>query len=100
MIFDFDANQVVISHLMEKKSLFSLVSVETLLCSLFFLMVIAARLRFSNIIDRVNRALNIAKAYNQKEELLYEKIQKEKWAERWDRSTGRSENRWKKRTWP
>ena len=55
------------------KSLFCLVSVETLVCSIFFLAVIASRLQFSDVADRVREALNLAKAYNVKEEVLLDK---------------------------
>jgi len=61
-----------LGNLSNKLSLFCLVSVESLVCSIFFLGVIASRLRFSNIADRVRTALNLAKAYNVKEEALNE----------------------------
>ena len=53
-----------------KINLLCLVSIETLICSVFFLAVIASRLRFSDVADRVRTALNLAKAYNAKEEAL------------------------------
>jgi hypothetical protein len=56
-----------------KVSLFCLISVESLVCSIFFLGVIASRLRFSDIADKVRASINLAKAYNEKEELLSEK---------------------------
>ncbi len=85
ILFDWDANQVILAELAAKKSLFSLVSVETLVCSLFFMMVIAARLRFSNVGDKIQYFISVAKAYNQKEELLIEKGEKEKWVKRLDK---------------
>lgn len=54
-------------------SLFCLVSVESLLCSIFFLAVIASRLQFSDVSDKVREALNLAKVYNTKEELQVER---------------------------
>ena len=54
-------------------SLFCLVSVESLLCSILFLAVIASRLQFSDVADKVRDALNLAKVYNAKEEGLIEK---------------------------
>ncbi len=61
-----------LAGLSNKTSLFCLVSVESLICSIFFLAVIASRLRFSDIADRVRTAINMAKAYNEKEESLHE----------------------------
>ncbi len=55
-----------------KVNLFCLVSIETLLCSVFFLAVIASRLKFSDIADKVRTSINLAKAYNEKEEALLE----------------------------
>lgn len=54
-----------------KVSLFCLVSVESLVCSIFFLAVIASRLRFSDIADKVRTSINLARAFNEKEEALY-----------------------------
>ena len=56
-----------------KVNLFCLVSIETLLCSVLFLAVIASRLRFSDVSDKVRTALNLAKAYNEKEEGILER---------------------------
>lgn len=67
-----------LAGLNNKVSLFCLVSVESLLCSIFFLGVIAARLRFSNIADQVTTSLNIAKAFNSKEEGIIERRSDEK----------------------
>jgi hypothetical protein len=60
-----------LTELNNKVSLFCLVSVESLICSIFFLAVIASRLRFSDIADRVRTAINLAQAFNTKEEALY-----------------------------
>lgn len=70
VIFSWDNNGAVLDQLSSKSSLFSLISVETLLCSILFLAVIASRLRFSNIADKVDHHLNLAMAYNAKEEAL------------------------------
>jgi len=55
-----------------KETLFSLISIETLVCSGLFVAVIASRLRFSHVADRMRTVLNLAKAYNEKEERLLE----------------------------
>jgi hypothetical protein len=64
--------QAGIVGLSNKTSLFCLVSVESLICSIFFLAVIASRLRFSDIADQVRTSINLAKAYNAKEEILHD----------------------------
>jgi hypothetical protein len=58
--------------LSDKKSLFCLVSIESLFCSVLFLAVIASRLQFSNFADFVRASLNSAKAYNAKEDAVAE----------------------------
>jgi hypothetical protein len=70
--FDWNSFQHGLAQLNNKRILFCLVSVESLVCSIFFLAVIASRLRFSDIADRVRTALNLAKAYNTKEEAFHE----------------------------
>jgi hypothetical protein len=66
-----DAFSSGLALLNNKVSLFCLVSVESLVCSIFFLAVIASRLRFSDIADRVRTAISLARAFNEKEEALY-----------------------------
>jgi hypothetical protein len=65
-----------LAGLNNKVSLFCLVSVESLVCSIFFLAVIASRLRFSDIADKVRTAINLAHAFNTKEEALYHDSEK------------------------
>jgi hypothetical protein len=69
---EFDKAVVGLSN---KKSLFCLVSAQSLICSIFFLAVIASRLRFSDIADKVRTSLNLAKAYNAKEEVLHDELE-------------------------
>ncbi|HEX8059648.1 MAG TPA: hypothetical protein VF473_01880, partial [Cyclobacteriaceae bacterium] len=70
LYFDSDGFSNGLANLSNKISLLCLVSVESLICSGFFLAVIASRLRFSDVADRVTSSLNIAKTYNSKEEVL------------------------------
>lgn len=70
--FDWAKFDAGINGLSNKKSLFCLVSAQSLTCSIFFLAVIASRLRFSDIADKVRTAINLAKAYNAKEEVLHD----------------------------
>jgi hypothetical protein len=72
--FDWPQFDAGVAGLSDKKSLFCLVSAQSLICSIFFLAVIASRLRFSDIADKVRTALNLAKAYNAKEEVLHDEL--------------------------
>jgi hypothetical protein len=51
--------------------LIAAVTVETLVCSMFFLSVIVSRLRFYGVLERVDFAVRAAKTYNEKEEMVY-----------------------------
>jgi hypothetical protein len=66
-VTDFDAS---IDFLFSKEGLIIFLSYQTLLCSVFFLSVIASRLRYSKLTDAINRSLELAKSMNEKEELL------------------------------
>jgi hypothetical protein len=69
-----DAMAENLSALTTKQDLFSLISVETLVCSILFLAVIASRLRVSDMIDQITHDLTLARAFNVKEEnLLFQK---------------------------
>jgi hypothetical protein len=61
-----------LAALSNKESLFSLISIETLICSGLFVAVIASRLRFSHVADKLRTDLNLAKAFNEKEEKILE----------------------------
>ena len=68
VLFDPDLLREILVLLSSKKDLFSLISLETLLCSAFFLIVIASRLRFTDRADQMEQHLALATAYNNKEE--------------------------------
>ncbi|MEI9919385.1 MAG: hypothetical protein WDO14_11355 [Bacteroidota bacterium] len=70
MYFDPKIVNAGLTGLSNKVSLLCLVSLESLICSGFFLAVIASRLRFSDVADRVTTSLNVAKTYNAKEEAM------------------------------
>jgi len=70
-----------------KDNLLCLVSVESLVCSAFFLAVIASRLRFSDVADRVRTSIEMAKVYNDKEEVLIDQHQAEHRADRLQKLT-------------
>ncbi|HCW07735.1 MAG TPA: hypothetical protein DGG95_10275 [Cytophagales bacterium] len=69
---DWNQLEVGVAGLNSKVSLFCLISLESLICSIFFLAVIASRLKLSDIADRVRTSINLAKAYNAKEEAFQE----------------------------
>jgi len=72
---DWNQLEVGVAGLNSKVSLFCLISLESLICSIFFLAVIASRLKLSDIADRVRTSINLAKAYNAKEEAFQEENQ-------------------------
>jgi len=72
-LFEWNEMSEVASMLSSKSDLFALISVETLVCSVLFLAVIASRLRFSDVADRITRSLGMAQALNEKEEYLLHK---------------------------
>jgi len=53
-----------------REGLLALICYESLFCSIFFLSVIASRLRFSRLTDLIDRALQLSRSYNLKEEDL------------------------------
>jgi hypothetical protein len=59
-----------INLLMSKEGILSLIALLTLFCSVFFLAVIASRLRFNDLSDSIDKSLQLSKTYNEKEENL------------------------------
>ena len=59
-----------INQLMSKDGILSLMAFLTLFCSVFFLAVIASRLRFNDLSDSIDKSLQLSKIYNDKEENL------------------------------
>lgn len=50
---------------------YAFVAIETLICSLFFIIVLATRVRFSSLLDKVKHLISLAKLYNAKEEEIF-----------------------------
>ena len=69
--FDFTHFGPPIAGLGNEMALLAGIGVETLICSMFFLSVIVSRLRFNDVLKRVDYAVRIAGAYNDKEEEVY-----------------------------
>ncbi|MFM7681158.1 MAG: hypothetical protein ACKO7P_00210, partial [Bacteroidota bacterium] len=59
-----------INQLLSKDGILSLMAFLTLFCSVFFLAVIASRLRFNDLSDSIDKSLQLSKIYNDKEENL------------------------------
>lgn len=57
-----------INQLLSKDGILSLMAFLTLFCSVFFLAVIASRLRFNDLSDSIDKSLQLSKIYNDKEE--------------------------------
>lgn len=55
----------------EPEHLLVLIMFQTVLCALFFLMVIAARLKFSKTAEQIDNTVRLARSYNDKEEEVY-----------------------------
>lgn len=73
-LFEWGEITKAIDMLSSNSDLFALISVETLVCSILFLAVIASRLRFSDVADRVTHSLGMAQVLNEKEEYLLHKV--------------------------
>ncbi|GEM_PF-2092788 len=59
------------THFTHAQNLLIWLMLETLISSSFFLLVIASRLRFTQLIEKIDNAINLAKTYNTKEEEVY-----------------------------
>ena len=69
--FDFTHFGQPIAGMGTEMALIAGIAVETLICSMFFLSVIVSRLRFNDVLKRVDYAVRIASSYNDKEEEVY-----------------------------
>lgn len=71
--FDFSnsAYQIFMDSSDDRRFLVVWIMFVTLLSSMFFLLVIASRLKFSQIIENVDNAIRLARAYNDKEEEVF-----------------------------
>jgi hypothetical protein len=62
--------QASIDYLFGKSGIMAFLSYQLLFCSIFFLAVIASRLRFSKLTDYIDRFVQLSKSINEKEEML------------------------------
>ncbi len=72
--FDFSHLWQPIVGIATDTALIAAIAVETLICSMFFLSVIVSRLRFNDVLKRVDYAVRMATSYNDKEEEVYNLI--------------------------
>ncbi len=68
--FDTAYLSVFMQYMNSREGLLALICYESLFCSIFFLSVIASRLRFSRLTDVIDKALQLSRSYNLKEEDL------------------------------
>jgi uncharacterized membrane protein YciS (DUF1049 family) len=73
LILQFEFSQLwqPIAGMATETALIAAIAVETLICSMLFLSVIVSRLRFNDVLKRVDYAVRIASSYNDKEEEVY-----------------------------
>ena len=75
--FEFSQLWQAVGIMATETALLAAIAVETLICSMFFLSVIVSRLRFNDVLKRVDYAVRIASSYNDKEEEVYNLILQE-----------------------
>lgn len=71
LLFNFSLASEAWSRIQNPRQLLILIMFETLFCSLFFLSVIAARLRYSIIAEEIDNLIRLARTFNDKEEEVY-----------------------------
>jgi hypothetical protein len=69
-LFNFNLTALVdkVGSLTIGENLFALISIETLLCSIFFILVIAIRLQFTKHLEKIDYLARLANTFNSKEE--------------------------------
>lgn len=66
--FEFDVFEPILNDIARENTLLAAIAAQTLVSAVFFLSVIISRLRFNDILKRVDYSTRLASAYNQKEE--------------------------------
>lgn len=62
------------NRLLQPSNLIMLISIQTLFCSLFFLSVIASRLRYTKMTEEIDNLVRLARNFNEKEEEVHNLI--------------------------
>jgi hypothetical protein len=68
--FSWDSTFSPSKFLLSTEGILSLMAFLTLFCSVFFLAVIASRLRFNDLSDTIDKTVQLSKIYNEKEESI------------------------------
>lgn len=68
LLFDLSRIEKDFDVITSDYSLFALISIESLICSTFFILVLAARIKFSNISEKALYLIDLARIFNGKEE--------------------------------
>ena len=68
--FRADGTAELFDYLISKEGLLLIMAYQTLFCSIFFLAVIASRLKFNDLTDGTDRALELARSHNERENYL------------------------------
>ncbi len=68
--FSWNSTFSPLTFLMSTEGILSLMAFLTLFCSVFFLAVIASRLRFNDLSDTIDKTVQLSKIYNEKEESI------------------------------
>lgn len=71
IVFNWGGMVKSIDQIVNGLVLFSLIAIESLICSTFFVLVLASRTKFSNLIEKLDYLIKIAKLFNSKEEEFY-----------------------------
>ncbi|MBX2843635.1 MAG: hypothetical protein KTR26_17830 [Flammeovirgaceae bacterium] len=82
LLLNFDGLFNSMGIMTEKTHVFSILAILTLLCSIMFLVVIASRLKFRDVSDKLEQCFNLIRSLNNKEEDLLLKDQTSKEDER------------------
>jgi hypothetical protein len=68
--FSWNSTFSPLTFLLSTEGILSLMAFLTLFCSVFFLAVIASRLRFNDLSDTIDKTVQLSKIYNEKEESI------------------------------
>ncbi len=71
IVFNWEEIAKSIDQIVNGLALFSLIAIESLICSTFFILVLASRTKFSNLMEKLDYLIKIAKLFNAKEEEFY-----------------------------
>ncbi len=71
LLFKFKEASINWNKLIQPSNLIMLITIETLFCALFFLSVIASRLRYTRMTEEIDNLVRLARNFNDKEEEVH-----------------------------